>query len=106
MVKAYYNYAIVRIWRNIDTPNHHLHTRQTRVTIMLTQDSPYSYNNLYILHGQFMGVFFCFVFFNIGPCWVGSVGSVSASRTVGHEFASRPGHTKDHHKNGTNCLPA
>ena len=34
------------------------------------------------------------------------VGSVSASRTVGREFASRPGHTKDHHKNGTNCLPA
>ena len=27
------------------------------------------------------------------------------SRTVGREFASRPGHTKDHHKNGTNCLP-
>ena len=26
---------------------------------------------------------------------VGSVGSVSASRTVGLEFASRPGHTKD-----------
>ena len=21
-------------------------------------------------------------------------------------YASRPGHTKDHHKNGTNCLPA
>ena len=41
-----------------------------------------------------------------GPCRVGSVGSVSASRTVGREFASRPGHTKDHHKNGTNCLPA
>ena len=40
------------------------------------------------------------------PCRVGSVGSVSASRTVGREFASRPGHTKDHHKNGTNCLPA
>ena len=39
-------------------------------------------------------------------CRVGSVGSVSASRTVGREFASRPGHTKDHHKNGTNCLPA
>ena len=35
---------------------------------------------------------------------VGSVGSVSASRTVGREFASRPGHSKDHHKNGTNCL--
>ena len=30
----------------------------------------------------------------------------TASRTVGREFASRPGHTKDHHKNGTNCLPA
>ena len=40
------------------------------------------------------------------PCRVGSVGSVPASRTVGREFASRPGHTKDHHKNGTNCLPA
>ena len=40
------------------------------------------------------------------PCRVGSVGSVSASRTVGREFASRPGHTIDHHKNGTNCLPA
>ena len=40
------------------------------------------------------------------PCRVGSVGSVSASRTVDREFASRPGHTKDHHKNGTNCLPA
>ena len=37
---------------------------------------------------------------------VGSVGSVPASRTVGREFASRPGNTKDHHKNGTNCLPA
>ena len=40
------------------------------------------------------------------PCRVGSVGSVSASHTVGREFASRPGHTKDHHKNGTNGLPA
>ena len=39
-------------------------------------------------------------------CRVGSVGSVSASRTVGREFASQTGHTKDHHKNGTNCLPA
>ena len=46
------------------------------------------------------------IFANQGPCRVGSVGSVSASRTVGREFASRPGHTKDHHKNGTNCLPA
>ena len=43
---------------------------------------------------------------SLRPCRVGSVGSVSASRTVGREFASRPGHTKDHHKNGTNCLPA
>ena len=44
--------------------------------------------------------------FKVLPCRVGSVGSVSASRTVGREFATRPGHTKDHHKNGTNCLPA
>ena len=45
---------------------------------------------------------------NESPCQVGFVVSVSASRTVGREFASRPGHTKDHHKNGTgsvwNCL--
>ena len=34
------------------------------------------------------------------PCRVGLVVSVSASRTVGREFASRPGHTKDHHQNG------
>ena len=39
-------------------------------------------------------------------CDLFSVGSVSASHTVGREFTSRPGHTKDHHKNGTNCLPA
>ena len=43
---------------------------------------------------------------SLRPCRVGSVGSLSASRTVGREFASRPGHTKDHHKNDTNCLPA
>ena len=40
------------------------------------------------------------------PCRVDSVGSVSASHTVGREFASRPVHTKDQHTNGTNCLPA
>ena len=40
------------------------------------------------------------------PCWVGIVVSVSASHTVGREFASRPDHTKDHHKNSTHCLPA
>ena len=31
---------------------------------------------------------------------------VSASRVVGRRFTPRPGYTKDHHKNGTNCLPA
>ena len=36
----------------------------------------------------------------------GLVVSVSTSHTAGRGFASRPGHTKDHHKNGTNCLPA
>ena len=45
------------------------------------------------------------IFSKEAPCRVGSVGSVSASRTVGREFASRPGHTKDHHENGTNCPP-
>ena len=39
-------------------------------------------------------------------CRVGLVVSESTSHTVGCEFASRPGHTKDHHKNGANCLPA
>ena len=39
-------------------------------------------------------------------CRVGLVVSVSASHTVDCKFASRPGHTKDHHKNCTNCLPA
>ena len=28
------------------------------------------------------------------------------TRTVGRGFMSWPGHTKDHHRNGTNCLPA
>ena len=28
----------------------------------------------------------------------------SASNAVGRGFAPRPGHTKDHHENGTNCL--
>ena len=32
--------------------------------------------------------------------------SVSASHAIGRQFVPRPGHTKDHHKNGTNCLPA
>ena len=40
------------------------------------------------------------------PCRVGLVVSVSASHKGGRRFASRPGHTKDHHKNGTNCIPA
>ena len=39
-------------------------------------------------------------------CRDGLVVSVSASHTVGREFTSQPGHTKYHHKNGTNCLPA
>ena len=32
------------------------------------------------------------------PCRVGLVVSMSASHTVGREFDSRPGHTKDSHK--------
>ena len=40
-----------------------------------------------------------------GPWWVGLVVSVPASHTVGREFASWPGHTKNHHENGTNCPP-
>ena len=40
------------------------------------------------------------------PCRVSLVITVSVSHAVGRGFVSRPGHTKDHHKNGTNCLPA
>ena len=39
----------------------------------------------------------------LGYC---TVVSVSVSHMVGRMFATWPGHTKDHHKNGTNCLPA
>ena len=35
------------------------------------------------------------------PRRVGLVVSVSASHAIGREFMTRPGHTKDHHKNGT-----
>ena len=31
---------------------------------------------------------------------------MSTFHTVGREFMSRPGHTKEHYKNGTNYLPA
>ena len=37
--------------------------------------------------------------------WVGLVVSGSTSHRVGRVFVSQPGHTKDHHKNNTNCLP-
>ena len=40
------------------------------------------------------------------PCRVGLVVRVSAFYTIGREFASRSGHTKDHPKNGTNSLHA
>ena len=33
-------------------------------------------------------------------------GLAGPPHALGRWFASRPGHTKDHHKNGTNCLPA
>ena len=36
----------------------------------------------------------------------GLVVSMCVSHVVVHGIASRPGHTKYHHKNGTNCLPS
>ena len=44
--------------------------------------------------------------FDHTPFLVGLVVSVSASHTAGRGFAYRQGHTKYHHKNGTNCLHA
>ena len=35
----------------------------------------------------------------------GLVVSMFASHTVGHGFTPRPGHTKDHNRNGTKWLP-
>ena len=32
-----------------------------------------------------------------------SLKALMASNVVGYGFASWPGHTGDHHKNGTNC---
>ena len=43
---------------------------------------------------------------SVVPCHIGLVASVFASHAAGRGFASRPGHTKDLHNNGTNCLPA
>ena len=40
------------------------------------------------------------------PCRVGLVVSVSASHVESRGFAPRSGHTKDHHKNGADLLPA
>ena len=36
----------------------------------------------------------------------GLVVSVSTSHEVGCGFAAQPGYTKDHYRNGTNCLSA
>ena len=58
------------------------------------------------INGIWFYIISCFILFTKSePCRVGLVVSVSASHTVGREFASRPGHTKDHHKNSTDCLP-
>ena len=40
------------------------------------------------------------------PRQVGLVVGVYASHAVGRKFELWLGHTKDHHKNGTHCLPA
>ena len=46
------------------------------------------------------------IIFDILPCQDGLVISVSAFQAVGRGFAPRPDHTKDHHKNSINFLPA
>ena len=49
---------------------------------------------------DFQKIHFCI------PGRVVLVVSVSAFHTAGRGFASRPGHTKDHYKDSTNCLLA
>ena len=63
-------------------------------------------NEVQVLYLSVLLLYYVYFPSFVSPCRVGSVGSVSASRTVHREFASRPGHTKGHHKNRTNCLPA
>ena len=77
---------------------------------MLTKTSKFkAFTNKQFIHNlqlYIMNLKQCMNFSMLKPCRVGLVVSVSASHTVGREFASRLGHTKDHHKNGTNCLLA
>ena len=60
--------------------------------------------SLVIFKRNFKKRFTTFIY-RLNTCRVGLVVSVSASHTVGREFASRPGHTYDHHTNSTNCPP-
>ena len=43
---------------------------------------------------------------HIGPGYDDLLVNMSASHEVGCGFTSLPGHTKVHHRNCTNCLPA
>ena len=47
-------------------------------------------------------VIFIFICKKTMSCWL----SGYCVRLSDHGFAPQTGHTKDHHKNGTNCLPA
>ena len=57
----------------------------------------------FILYLWFNNIFIVFIFL---PHRVGLMVGVSTSRAVGRGFVPRSGHTEDHHKNDTNCLPA
>ena len=63
-------------------------------------------NDIFILfyHISYTKHFICPVSLQSNKlCRIGLMVSVSASHTAGRGFAFRPGHTKDHHKNVTNC---
>ena len=57
-------------------------------------------NQLTFIYLDYMFLWICW------PCRDGLVVNVSSSHAVGHGFASPWVHSKDHHRNCTNCLPA
>ena len=95
-----YKWKVFNRWKVITAETHHGGNNTFHTLILI---SNFNFNKVLYFNWNKNELHFSK---SISRCRVGSVCSVSTSRTVGREFASRPGHTKDHHNNGTNCLPA
>ena len=64
------------------------------------------YCDTYLTHDSVSFSIYCYHSLNFKVTAGLPVVSMSASHAVGRCFASWQGHSKDHRKNGTNCLPA